>query len=151
HASSESGGTAPTADGPMSSSGGGDTEGDTEHAFRVQVASFPELEELTRENRGQLENVKRLLGKPVADTVRPGTELTDGEKLRELDRLVAMAKTLGEMASRHTEDEGLQLKEASLARGPKEYYTAIRGGVCNAYLAASVVGSGLVSTSKIGA
>lgn len=53
--------------------------------------------------------------------------------------------------SRHTEDEGLQLKEASLARGPKEYYTAIRGGVCNAYLAASVVGSGLVSTSKIGA
>ncbi|CAN0257926.1 unnamed protein product [Ectocarpus fasciculatus] len=54
--------------------------------------------------------------------------LTDGEKLRELDRLVAMAKTLGEMASRHTEDEGLQLKEASLARGPKEYYTAIRGG-----------------------
>ncbi|CAM9622884.1 unnamed protein product, partial [Ectocarpus sp. 8 AP-2014] len=62
-----------------------------------------------------------------------------------------MAKTLGEMTSRHTRDEGLQLKEARLARGPKEYYTAIRGGVCNAYLAASVVGSGLVSTSKIGA
>lgn len=53
--------------------------------------------------------------------------------------------------SRHTEGEGFQRKEAGLARGPKEYYTAIRGGLCNAYLAASVVGSGLVSTSKIGA
>ncbi|CAB1107774.1 unnamed protein product [Ectocarpus sp. CCAP 1310/34] len=55
------------------------------------------------------------------------------------------------MMSRHPEDEGLQRKETGLARGPKEYYTAIRGGVRNAYLAAGVVVSGLVSTSKIGA
>ncbi|CAM9677770.1 unnamed protein product [Ectocarpus sp. 12 AP-2014] len=96
-------------------------------------------------------DVKRLLGKPAADVVRLGTELTDREKLRELDRLVAMAKTLGEITSKHTEDEGLQRKEAGLALGPKEYYTAIRGGVCNAYLAASVVASGLVSARKIGA
>lgn len=33
---------------------------------------------------------------------------------------------------------------------PKAYYAAIRSGLCNAYFAASVVGSGLVSTSKVG-
>lgn len=93
HASLESRDTIPTPEGRVSSPGGGDTE----HEFRVQAASFPEVEELTRDNRGKLEDVKRLLGKPAVDTVRLGTELTDREKLRELDRLVAMAKTLGEM------------------------------------------------------
>lgn len=87
------GGANATADGRVSSSGGGDTE----HEFRVHVASFPAVEELTRENRGKFLDVKLLLGKPAADAVRLGTELTDREKLRELDRLVAMAKTLGEM------------------------------------------------------
>lgn len=41
-------------------------------------------------------------------------------------------------------------KEKALPEGPKEYYTTVRTGLCNAYLAASVVGSGLVSTSKTG-
>lgn len=38
----------------------------------------------------------------------------------------------------------------ALDPGSKAYYTAVRRGLCNAYLAASVVDSGLVSTSEIG-
>ena len=44
----------------------------------------------------------------------------------------------------------MQRKELALDPGPKAYAAAIRSGLCNAYLAASVVGSGLVSTSKSG-
>ena len=81
--------------GHSSSSGGGGSE----HLFRVQVASFADLHELTRENREILVGVKRLLGQPAAPGVFPsGTELTD--KLGELDSLIAMAKTLGEMTVR---------------------------------------------------
>lgn len=75
-----------------SSSGGGGSE----DRFRAQVASFADLNELTRENRETLEEVKRLLGRPArADTLPPGTELTF--QLGELDSLIAMAKTLAEM------------------------------------------------------
>lgn len=41
-------------------------------------------------------------------------------------------------------------KELALARGPAAYNTAVRTGLCHAYLAASVVGSRLVSASKTG-
>lgn len=34
--------------------------------------------------------------------------------------------------------------------GSKAYHTAVRSGLCNAYLAASVIGSGFVSTSEMG-
>lgn len=62
----------------------------------MQVASFADLDELTRENREALEEVKRLIGQPAAaDTLCSGTDLI--YKLGELDRLIAMAKTLGEM------------------------------------------------------
>ncbi|CAM9229427.1 unnamed protein product [Pylaiella littoralis] len=118
--------------------------------FRVQVASFAELDELTRENLETLQEIKQLLEKPAAGIVPSGTELTDADKLQELDKLVTMAKTLGDVASRHIEDEDIQRKEMTLGPVPKAYYAAIRSGLCNAYFAASVVGSGLVSTSKVG-
>lgn len=38
----------------------------------------------------------------------------------------------------------------ALDPGVKAYCSAVRTGLCNAYLAASVVDSGVVSTSKIG-
>ena len=50
----------------------------------------------------------------------------------------------------HTENEHIQRKELALPPGSKEYYNIIRTGVCNAYLAASVVGSSLVGTCKTG-
>lgn len=70
--------------------------GGSEHLFRVQVASFADLDELTREGRKTLEEVKGLLVRPAAAGGFPsGTELSD--KLHELNSLVAMAKSLGEM------------------------------------------------------
>ena len=50
----------------------------------------------------------------------------------------------------HTEGKNIQRKELALPPGPKEYYNIVRTGICNAYLAASVVGSSLVGTCKTG-
>ncbi|CAB1100863.1 unnamed protein product [Ectocarpus sp. CCAP 1310/34] len=52
--------------------------------------------------------------------------------------------------SRHVVNEAIQRRELALPPGPKAYYMAIRTGLCNAYLAASVVCSSLVCTSKTG-
>jgi len=52
--------------------------------------------------------------------------------------------------SGHTEDMGMRRKELALNAFSQAYYTAVRGGICNAYLAASVIASSLVSTSKTG-
>ncbi|CAN0115208.1 unnamed protein product, partial [Ectocarpus sp. 6 AP-2014] len=61
-----------------------------------------------------------------------------------------MAEDLGDVVSRHAMNEDIQRRELALPLGPKAYYTAIRTGLCNAYLAASVVCSSLVCTSKTG-
>ena len=50
----------------------------------------------------------------------------------------------------HTEDKNIQREELALPPGSKAYYDIVRTGVCNAYLAASVVGSSLVDTSLTG-
>ena len=71
-------------------------EGDAERSLQAQVASFTDLEKLTRENREALEGIRRLVAKPAAGG-SPRTDLTNEDKMRELDRLVAMAKALGEM------------------------------------------------------
>ena len=51
---------------------------------------------------------------------------------------------------RHMKDEDIQRKELALPPGSKAYYITVRTGLGNAYLAASVVASSLVSTSKTG-
>lgn len=66
--------------------------------FRVQVASFAELDSLTKENHETLEETKRLVSKPAASSCPRGTEPTDTDKLLQLNRLAAMAKALGEVA-----------------------------------------------------
>ncbi|CAN0070166.1 unnamed protein product, partial [Ectocarpus fasciculatus] len=48
------------------------------------------------------------------------------------------------------EDQGMQEREEGLSPAHKAYFNAVRDGVSNAYLAASVVGSNLVTTSKTG-
>lgn len=75
-------------------------ERNTESSFGAQLASFAELDELTRTNRENLEGVKQLFRKPNADRFLPGADLPDADKLRELDRLLALAKALGEVAVR---------------------------------------------------
>eukprot|EP00903_Cladosiphon_okamuranus_P009011 g8620.t1 len=130
-----------------SSQGGG---GDPEDLSRVHLESFAGLHGIIRENHEALEQMKRLIEKPAASSFPPGTELTETAKLRELDRLVAMAKALGEVASRHMEDKATQQEELALPPGSKAYSTFVRTGLSNAYLAASVVDSGLVRTSKTG-
>ena len=48
------------------------------------------------------------------------------------------------------EDKNIQQKELALPPGSKAYFTFVRAGLSNAYLAASVVGSSLIRTSKTG-
>lgn len=52
--------------------------------------------------------------------------------------------------SMHTEDKDMRRKEQHLPPFSKAYCTAVRTGLCNAYLAASVVASSLVCTSMSG-
>lgn len=71
--------------------------GDAEHLFQTQVASFAELDEITRDNQETLKEVKRLLESTASGSGPTDAELTRTDKLQELDRLVAMAKDLGEV------------------------------------------------------
>lgn len=74
-------------------------KGGTEHSFRALVADFPRLEELTRDCSGNtLEEVKRLIQPPARGSFPTSSKLIDEDKGRELDRLVAIAKALHEMA-----------------------------------------------------
>eukprot|EP00752_Nemacystus_decipiens_P010455 g9314.t1 len=107
------------------------------------------LDNLVEENRETMVEIRRLVGQDAADdTLISGTELTS--KLEELDRLVALAKTFEEMASRHAMDLDLRTKEMSLDPGRRAYSLAVRSGLGNAYIAASVVSSDLISTSEVG-
>lgn len=51
---------------------------------------------------------------------------------------------------RHTQNKDATQKELALQPFAQAYYTAVRTGICNAYLAASVVSSSWVCTSKTG-
>eukprot|EP00752_Nemacystus_decipiens_P006453 g5812.t1 len=125
---------------------------ESEHLFRLRVASFAGLEELTSKNQDTLDEVRRLIRKSATSGGAPssGTDLTDVTKLRELDRLASMAKALGEVASGHVEEKDMQQKEAALPEVLRAYCVSVRTGLCNAYFAASVVGSNLVRTSNTG-
>lgn len=54
--------------------------------------------------------------------------------------------------SNKMEDADMQQREMSLVAGTfdEAYCTCIRSGLCSAYLAASVVDSNLVATSRVG-
>ncbi|CAN0211345.1 unnamed protein product, partial [Ectocarpus fasciculatus] len=80
-----------------------------------------------------LEQVRQLVEALGANRSSPGTGLGETVTLGELDRLVAMAKDLGDMVSRHVMSEDTQRKELALPLGPKAYYTTVRTGLCNAY------------------
>ncbi len=88
-------------------------EEDIERSLRVQVASFAELQNVTRENREALEGIRRLIGTPTAGSTSSGNEFANEDKLRELDRLMAMAKVLDEMAVSTTLRSTLTLVSAS--------------------------------------
>ena len=66
--------------------------------FGVHLASFAELNAIVRENHETLEKMKRLIGEPAASSFPSGTELTETDRMREINKLVIMAKTLGEVA-----------------------------------------------------
>ncbi|CAN0489656.1 unnamed protein product, partial [Ectocarpus sp. 8 AP-2014] len=125
------------------------------HSFGEQVASFAGLAALTKGDREALDEIKQLIRAPPirappADGFSPAPEPIDEEKLRDLNRLAEMATTLGEIASSHMEDQWMQEREQGLSQAHKAYFNAVRDGVCNAFLASSVVGSNLVGTSKTG-
>ncbi|CAM9751697.1 unnamed protein product [Ectocarpus sp. 4 AP-2014] len=118
--------------------------------FQAQLSYSAGLDSLIRENPGALEDIQRVLEAPAAGNSYFDDELSDMERRRKLGTLVNMAKALGEVALSHTEDMDVQRKELALAPFSKAYYTAVRSGLCNAYLAASVIDSSWVSTNKTG-
>ncbi|CAM9187206.1 unnamed protein product, partial [Ectocarpus sp. 8 AP-2014] len=129
---------------------GSSREADMDHMTQAQISSFSALSTLCAGSHRNLEQVRQLVEALGAIRSSPGTGLSETGTLGELNRLVAMAEDLGNMVSRHVINEDTQRRELALPPGPKAYYTAVRTGLCNAYLAASVVCSSLVCTSKTG-
>lgn len=73
---------------------------DAERSLWLQVASFAELENLTRENRDALEEIRQLVEHSTTGGASSGTGSAKTDTLRELDRLMAVAKDLDEMMVR---------------------------------------------------
>ncbi|CAM9482847.1 unnamed protein product [Ectocarpus sp. 12 AP-2014] len=121
-----------------------------DRVFTGQLSSSAGLDSLIRENPAALEDIQRVLESTVAGSFCPDDERSDMERRRKLGTLVTMSNALGEVALRHTEDMDIQRKELALPPFSREYYTAIRTDLCEAYLAASVIDSDWVSTSKTG-
>ncbi|CAM9483769.1 unnamed protein product [Ectocarpus sp. 12 AP-2014] len=118
--------------------------------FQAQLSSSAGLDSLIKENPAALEDIQRVLEVPAAGSLYPDDELREIDGRRKLGTLVTMSTALGEIVLRHTEDVDIQRKEMALPAFSKEYYSAIRRGLCQAYLAASVIESERVSTSKTG-
>ncbi|CAM9895588.1 unnamed protein product, partial [Ectocarpus fasciculatus] len=108
------------------------------------------LDSLIRENPEALQDIQRVMEAQVAGSFYADDDLGSMEGRRKLGTLVTMSTALGEVALRHTADMNIQRKELALAPFRNAYYTAVRTGLCNAYLAASVIGSDWVATSKTG-
>ncbi|CAM9730976.1 unnamed protein product [Scytosiphon promiscuus] len=128
-----------------------------EESLRKQIADFPGLHELVRQNVVMLEDVRQLIperGDPsVPSTQAGGISLGSQESLKKLDNLVNMATILQQVASSQSEGFDIQRKELALERGSfrEAYHATLRGGIYRSYLAASAIASDMVTTSKIGA
>eukprot|EP00752_Nemacystus_decipiens_P006258 g5643.t1 len=125
-------------------------DGDADRFFQDQIYSSLGLDALARGSPGALEEVQRAINAVASARVSPGAELSGTGNRRELARLVTMAADLGEMMVRHTEDNDASQKELALRPFAQSYYTAVRNGICHAYLAASVVSISRECTSKTG-
>ncbi|CAN0186483.1 unnamed protein product, partial [Ectocarpus sp. 12 AP-2014] len=123
---------------------------EVDRVFRAQLSSSAGLDSLIRENPEALEDIQQVIKAQAAGSFCFDDELSDMERRRKLGTLVDMAKALGEVALSYTEEMDVQRKELALPPFSKAYYTAVRSGLCNAYLAASVIDSDWVSSSKTG-
>ncbi|CAM9871247.1 unnamed protein product [Ectocarpus sp. 12 AP-2014] len=125
-------------------------EEEVDRVFKAQLSSSAGLDSLIRKNPGALEDIQRVIEAPVAGSFSADNELSDMQSRRKLGTLVTMSTALGEVVLKHTEDMDVKRKELDLPPFSRAYYTAVRTGICNAYLAASVIDSDWVSTSKTG-
>ncbi|CAM9449685.1 unnamed protein product [Ectocarpus sp. 8 AP-2014] len=123
---------------------------EVDRLFRAQLVSSAGLDSLIRENPEALEDIQRVIEATTARRIYPDDELSDMDGHRKLGTLVTMSTALGEVALKYTEDMDVQRKELALPPFLKAYCTAVRSGLCQAYLAASVIDSDWVSTSKTG-
>ncbi|CAM9609772.1 unnamed protein product [Ectocarpus fasciculatus] len=123
---------------------------EVDRVFRTQISSSAGLDSLIRENPEAMEDVRQVIEAQVAGSFYVDDELSSMEGRRKLGTLVTMSAALGEVALKHTEDMNIQRKELALAPFWNAYYTTVRSGLCEAYLAASVIGSDSVSTCKTG-
>ncbi|CAM9487394.1 unnamed protein product [Scytosiphon promiscuus] len=126
-------------------------------SFHRQMAAFPELRELARQNAAIVSEVRQLIPRRgVSSSPRgqvSGSSLSCQESLKELDDLVKMANILQEVVVEKEEVNETRRTELALAPDSMEglYYATLRGGMCSSYLAASVIASDMVATSKTGA
>ncbi|CAN0439634.1 unnamed protein product, partial [Ectocarpus sp. 12 AP-2014] len=123
---------------------------EADRAFRAQLSSSAGLDSLIKGNPEALEDIQRVIEAQVGGSFYPDDEPSEVERRRKLGTLVTMSTALGEVAMKHTEDMDIQRKELALPPFSEEYYSAVRSGLCQAYLAASVINSNWVSTSKTG-
>ncbi|CAM9346554.1 unnamed protein product [Ectocarpus sp. 12 AP-2014] len=123
---------------------------EVDRLFRAQLSSSAGLDSLMRENPEAMEDVQQVIEAQVSGSFYVDDELSSMEGRRKLGTLVTMSTALGEVTLRHTEDMNIQQKELALAPFWNAYYTTVRSGLFEAYLAASVIGSDLVSTCKTG-
>ncbi|CAM9662572.1 unnamed protein product [Ectocarpus sp. 12 AP-2014] len=121
-----------------------------DRVFSAQLSSSAALDSFIEKYPAALEDIQRVIAASTARSIHPDDELSDMDGRRKLGALVTMSTALGEVALRHTEDMDVQRKELALPPFSKEYYSAVRSGLCQAYLAASVIDSDWVSTSKTG-
>ncbi|CAN0209999.1 unnamed protein product, partial [Ectocarpus fasciculatus] len=125
-------------------------QAEMDRLFRAQLLSSAGIDSLVRQNPEAMKDIQRVLEAQVAVSFSPDHERGDMERCRKLGTLVTMSTALGEVVLKHTEDMDEQQKELALPAFSRSYYTTVRGGLSQAYLAASVIGSDWVATSKTG-
>eukprot|EP00903_Cladosiphon_okamuranus_P011579 g10892.t1 len=149
-------GPSPAASAPFSGSDAGVESASIDDLFRQHAADFSGLHELILQDPTIVRELRELVSE------HRGSFFPDAEAdrtpiprrcLMEVDKLVKMASVLQEVASAKAQNSEIQRKELALEPGSFEeaYHTALRGGIYRSYLAASVIASDMVTTSKTGA
>ncbi|CAM9958270.1 unnamed protein product, partial [Ectocarpus fasciculatus] len=111
-------------------------QAEVDRLFRAQLLSSAGVDSLVRQNPEAMEDIQRILEAQVAGSFSPDHDRGDMERRRTLGTLVTMSTVLGEVVLKHTEDMDEQQKELAMPAFSRSYYTTVRGGLSQAYLAA---------------
>ncbi|CAN0109717.1 unnamed protein product, partial [Laminaria digitata] len=125
-------------------------EGNADRSFRALVSSSAGLDALaTRGNPETLKEVQRVM-ESFASSFSPIAGLSYVDERREVGRLVKMAANISDLVMKDIRDKDMTRRELALQPFAQAYYNAVTTGLTDANMAASVIGSHLVCTSKTG-